>query len=264
MIAACLCFRDSAMFLHEWLLFHLVQGVERFYLYDNESADDYQAVLAPWISRGFVELARWPGLAQQQAIYDHCLGHVAGDVEWLAFLDDDEFLFATDGAALPGALRPYEGHAGIAVAWMLYGSAGYERRPEGWVIDTYAQRAPNPDPHVKCIVRPRRVVRSRVIGHAFVAAEGFQVVDEMHRPLAEPLSPQPSVDRLRINHYLMKSWEEFIPRRLRPQANTGAPKPHSLAEWREWDRWWCAIEDPVARRYVPAMRVAEARLFGRA
>src|ERR1035437_6111369 len=95
-IAACLCFRDSAAYLHEWLLFHRVQGITRFYLYDNDSADDYLPVLAPWLRDGSVRLRKWPGLAQQRPMFDDCLARADADVEWLAFIDDDEFLFSAN------------------------------------------------------------------------------------------------------------------------------------------------------------------------
>src|SRR5471032_390954 len=105
-IAACLCFRDSAAYLHEWLLFHRVQGITRFYLYDNDSSDDYLPILAPWLRDGSVRLRKWPGAAQQQAMFDDCLARVDTDVEWLAFIDDDEFLFSANLRPLAETLRP--------------------------------------------------------------------------------------------------------------------------------------------------------------
>lgn len=262
MLAACLCFRDSSAYLHEWLLFHWVQGIERFYLFDNDSTDDFQRVLQPWIEASIVSLHPWPGLGQQQAIYDRCLALVPPEIEWLAFLDDDEFLFSPDGTSLPEALAPFQAHAGVAVSWVLYGSSGAAARTDAWVIERFIRRAPGPDPHVKCIVDPRRIVRSKVIGHMFEARRGFQIVDERGRPLSEPCHVDPSASRLRINHYLVKSWEEFAHRRARPQANTGIPSPHTLAQWRQWDRTWSEVEDPIARQYLPRMRQAEKSLFG--
>ncbi len=263
MLAACLCFRDSAPYLHEWLLFHSVQGVRRFYLYNNESSDRYGEVLAPWIAAGLVKLVHWPGRAQQQAIYDDCLESVDDDITWLAFIDDDEFLFATDGLSLPIALQPYESYAGIAVPWLLYGSSGRSHQTPDWVIERFVRRAPNPDPHVKCVVRPARVVRSRLIGHSFEPRAGFTIVDEFHRPLATPLTERPSMERFRLHHYAVKSWEEFLARRQRPQANTGELKPHTLAQWSEWDRWWSEVIDPAAQRFLPAMRAFEQQLISR-
>lgn len=262
MLAACLCFRDSSAYLHEWLLFHWVQGIERFYLFDNESADDFPRVLRPWIEASIVSLRAWPGLGQQQAIYDQCLALAPPEINWLAFLDDDEFLFSPDGQPLPQVLAPFQAQAGVGVSWALYGSSDLVKQTDDWVIERFVRRAPGPDAHVKCIVNPSRVVRSRVIGHMFEVRPGFEIVDENGQPLHEPQREHASFSRLRINHYLVKSWEEFARRRARPQANTGVPTPHPLARWRQWDRTWSEVEDPIARQFLPRMRDAQKELFG--
>jgi hypothetical protein len=262
-LAACLCFRDSAAYLHEWLLFHRVQGITRFYLYDNDSSDDYLPILAPWLQDGSVRLRKWPGAAQQQAMFDHALAHADADVEWLAFIDDDEFLFSANLRPLPETLAAYASFAGVAVSWWLYGSAGIQRRSGEWAIQRYTKRAIAPDQHVKCIVRPDRVVRATNSPHAFVAREGCAIVDENFRPLREPLNPAPSAGVMRVNHYVTKSWEECIERRfLRAEVNTGKLKPLTLEQWRELDAGWSLVDDASAAAFVPAMRELERRLAG--
>ena len=43
-------FRNEARYLAEWVTFHQLMGAERFWRYDNLSADDWQSALAPdWI-----------------------------------------------------------------------------------------------------------------------------------------------------------------------------------------------------------------------
>ncbi len=252
-IGACLCFKDSAAYLEEWLLFHYVQGIRRFYLYDNESSDDWGSIVAPWIKYGIVTATRYPGKGVQAEIYDHCLQRARGEVEWLAFIDDDEFLFPCGGESLPDLLADYDAYAGLAVSWVLLGSAGVERASREWVIRRFTGSAGGADAHVKCVVRPERVVRSRVIGHSFEPVPGFQIVDENRRPLTEPQNPVPSTARVRINHYLIKSWEEWRFRRSRPQANTGAPTPLPESSWREWDRQWSGVRDESALRFLGPM-----------
>ena len=70
-LTACLIFRDAASYLEEWLRFHLLVGVEHFYLYDNDSSDDYLSVLRPFCAEGKVTLTRWPGPMQQLKAYAH-------------------------------------------------------------------------------------------------------------------------------------------------------------------------------------------------
>lgn len=262
-IAACLCFRDSAPYLHEWLLFHRVQGFTRFYLYDNESTDDYLPVLAPWLRDGTVRLKKWPGLAQQRPMFDDCLKSVDADVEWLAFIDDDEFLFSANLRPIGETLAAYAAHAGVVASWWLYGSGGHEKRTNEWTIERFTKSAGGPDQHVKCIVRPSRIAAATISPHAFAPRDGFVLVNENFQPMTGPFNPAPTAAVLRVNHYLTKSWEECIERRFRRvEVNSGVLKPLTVEQWREWDAHWSVVDDPVAKAFVPQMRALEKQMAG--
>ncbi len=60
--AVCAIFKNESVFLKEWLEYHLLIGVEHFYLYNNFSEDNYQDILAPYIEKGQVTLTEWPVL----------------------------------------------------------------------------------------------------------------------------------------------------------------------------------------------------------
>ena len=44
-------FKDEGKYLKEWLDYHLLAGVDHFYLYNNDSSDDYAEVLAPYVEK---------------------------------------------------------------------------------------------------------------------------------------------------------------------------------------------------------------------
>lgn len=167
MLAACLAFRNAAPYLREWLLFHLSVGFDRFYLYNNDSTDDYAESLRPFLGattggRQRFELIDWPGYIQQNAIYDDCLRRAEHDVEWLAFIDDDEFLSPQPGYSLPALLKEYKAYAGVAACWTIYGTSGRLYHESAPVISRFTRRAARPDQHVKCIVQPSLVKRALV------------------------------------------------------------------------------------------------------
>src|ERR1035437_1118064 len=58
---------DEARDLREWIEFHRLQGVERFYLYDNGSTDDTEEVVRPYVEEGIAELVPWPHAGAQRA-----------------------------------------------------------------------------------------------------------------------------------------------------------------------------------------------------
>ena len=46
-LAVVAIFKNEGRYLDEWLAYHLLAGVEHFYLYNNDSSDNYKEVLAP-------------------------------------------------------------------------------------------------------------------------------------------------------------------------------------------------------------------------
>jgi Glycosyltransferase family 92 len=58
-LAACLIFKNEAGYLKEWLDFHRL-GIEKVLLYNNNSEDKYEPVLAPYIADGIVTLHDFP------------------------------------------------------------------------------------------------------------------------------------------------------------------------------------------------------------
>src|SRR5690349_3747787 len=142
-LAVCAVFRDEARYLAEWVTFHRLQGVERFYLYDNRSSDDWRSELEPEIEAGIVEVQHWPFEPAQLGAYQHCLEHHRDDARWIAFIDLDEFLFSPTGRPLPEILRKFDTHPGVVANWRMYGTSGWERAPEGLVIENFVMRGPD-------------------------------------------------------------------------------------------------------------------------
>src|SRR5262249_59468593 len=109
-LAICAIFRDEARYLAEWVSFHRIQGVERFYLYDNRSTDDWRSQLAPEIAAGGVEVQDWPLVPGQGPAATDCIGRHRSGTRWIAFIDIDEFLFSPTGRPLPEVLRRFRSH----------------------------------------------------------------------------------------------------------------------------------------------------------
>ncbi len=254
-LGVCLCFKDSASYLAEWLAFYYTVGARRFYLYNNDSSDEYLPVILPYVDRGLVELKLWTGARQQSAMYQDCLDRHRDDVRWIAFMDDDEFVWPVVDPDLPTAMRRYEAHAGVAVCWFLYGSSHHEKRPNGLVMENYTWRTLPPlSAHFKCVVSPQRVVSPLYIGHAFNPAPSYNIVDEQGRVVTDSQTTTPSGDFLRVNHYVTKSMEELRARRSRPRADNGKVTEHSMEQWEQWAREWNQVEDLGILRFAEAVK----------
>lgn len=95
--------QNQAPFLKEWLEFHMLVGVERFYLFNNLSTDNFESVLEPYIESGIVKLDHWPVEIKTQedfnniqcSAYRRIVDLTAESAKWLALIDVDEFLYPT-------------------------------------------------------------------------------------------------------------------------------------------------------------------------
>src|SRR5688572_26757909 len=72
--------KNAGRYLREWIEFHLLQGVRRFYLYDDGSTDDSLQVLAPYVADGRVRVIPWRSfiwpINSQKLAHAHAIGNV--------------------------------------------------------------------------------------------------------------------------------------------------------------------------------------------
>jgi glycosyl transferase family 92 len=253
-LAACSVYLDEAPYLREWIEFHRLVGVERFFLYDNGSQDDHVEVLAPYIERGIVSLHEWPASPlDQRDVYEACLREHREDARWIAFIDIDEFLFSPTGDSVADLLRDFEDWPGVGVNWAMFSHSGHRTAPDGLVIESYSMRDRADSGLIKCIVDPARAVRCDS-AHWFTFDHGLPV-DENHWPIASPQTKSTSLERLRINHYASRSEEE-----LRRKAERRTGWMH-LRRWRRQDLEGelDLVRDEAIKRWTPALEAALRR-----
>lgn len=247
-LAVCSIFRDEAPYLAEWVSFHRLQGVERFYLYDNRSSDDWRSVLEPELSEGIVDVRDWPSVPGQRSAYEDCLERHRTDARWIAFIDIDEFLFSPTGRPLPEVLRGFDLHPGVVVSRRTYGTSGWVRPPEGLVTENYVWRGPDDSPAdgwVKSIVQPRSAVGCWGASPHHFRLRGT-AVGEDRRPVRSA-TRAPTVDLLRINHYYTRSAEEFRGKIAVPDAATGTLDVRSELPVD-------AVRDEILAQFAPELR----------
>jgi hypothetical protein len=256
-LSICAIYRDEASYLAEWIEFHRLAGVERFYLYDNRSADDHLEVLAPHREDGTVVLKdAGPEPARggnQKRIYTECLRERKDESRWIAFLDLDEFLFSPTGKPIPKLLVDYEQWPAVGVNRGWFGTSGHRTRPPGLVLENYRQRQDRRGhSSVKCIVDPARTIECEN-PHLFHYSEGSPV-DENKQPFEGVMTQTYSYDLLRVNHYYTKSEEECEARKqARLQQN---PAFKEARPTREEHAIYNQINDETILMYLPALREA--------
>jgi hypothetical protein len=159
-LAVCAIAKNEGPYFKEWIEWHLQQGVEKFYIYDNESTDGTKDILEPYIKQGIVDYKYWPGYRQQLAAYDDCLEVNRFSSHWIAFIDLDEFIVPIKDKSITEFLKRFDSFAAVEINWLIYGSGGQEHKAPEAVMERFKFHS-NPDHrlnrHVKSIVNPRRV-----------------------------------------------------------------------------------------------------------
>ena len=255
-LSICAIYLNEATYFREWIEFHRLVGVERFFLYDHESTDESREVLEPYVRDGSVVIHDWPVYPGQGEAYNDCIVRHREDSRWIAFIDLDEFLFSPTGVPVPEALRDFEHVPGVGVPWAVFGPSGHKTRPPGLVIENYTVRSawPRRPLWFKSIIDPKRTRRAARGHRFFYEGDYFGPVPEFVL-----------FDTLRINHYWTRSEEELEEKLARIRADTGEMPQFTRQRALNVTSGDESVVDDTIFQYVPALREAiEARERGAA
>ncbi len=212
--------KNEGPYIKEWLDYHIAAGVDMFYLYDNDSDDNTTEILAPYIKRGIVELTHISGEKRQNDAYIDAIKRHRNDMRWMARIDLDEFIVTPNHDHIMDFINSIPGHfSQIIMTWVCYGNSGHITAPHGLVIENYKHH----ETHfhgIKSIANPRMVVRQSNPHQVDVA--GF-TVDENGRHLGRinQTNNPPPCKKIRCNHYVTKSYQEFRDRCLKGGGSGG-------------------------------------------
>lgn len=219
-LAVCAIAKNEAESFKEWIEWHRSIGVEKFYIYDNESTDNTKEVLRPYIEEGIVEYHYFPGFKKQLEAYDDCFSRHRLDTRWIAFIDLDEFIIPVKDKTLPKFLKRFEKYSAVEINWLTYGSGGQKKKTPGGVMKRFKCHS-SPEHmlnrHVKSIVNPRKVCN--MVGAHEAARISGKTVDSHGDVVKDNFRHRdPIQDVIRINHYAVKSLEEFVEKQSRGRA----------------------------------------------
>lgn len=256
-VSVCAIFQDEAPYLKEWIEHHEEQGVQHFWLYNNNSTDNYREVLQPYINKQLVELIEWPQETKnihdwnhvQCIAYTDCIQQSKDTTKWCAFIDIDEFLFCPTKTSLEEALVSYEKFGGVGVNWVTYGTSNVEKiMPYEKLVDKLVYRANLNNPHclhIKTIAQPSRVIGCVNPHYFFYTPNQPAAVTENKEPVHGPFTAFNSVEKFRINHYWSKDKHFFYNNKLPRQCKWGINSSNAIRCESELNE----VYDPILSRY---------------
>ncbi len=216
--------KNEAPYIAEWLDYHLLAGVNHFYIYDNESPDNLKEVLRPYIEKGIVTYIFYPGKARQYEAYSEAVRNFKFFCRYMAFIDGDEFILPRTGSGIvevADEVFSKNPAAGLCINWQIFGSNGLEkadysagvlerfnrRAKRNWVVPVKDGR-PGGNAHVKTLANPRRI-RFFPNPHFPAYCESCRAIDAQGNFVDLFFNDPPAVEKIVINHYYVKSKEEW-------------------------------------------------------
>lgn len=219
-VSICAIFKNEAVYLKEWLEYNHLIGVEHFYLYNNNSDDDYMKVLSPYISEGLVTLVQWPKNQAQIEAYNHCITHFRDESKWIGFIDIDEFIVPIAQNSIYDILKPFDRKRGaIKFYWKMFGTSGKLKRDiKNLVTEDFTICWPKYYIVGKCFYNTnfkynKDTSRNRFLHHNFwIRYKGIDLPPvNIEGKVSYKEFDKISINKhvAQINHYFSKSFEEY-------------------------------------------------------
>ena len=246
--AVCTMFKNEEKYIKQWIDYHhKVLGASKFYLYDNDSTDNYREVIQGYIDNGLVEVIPWETSEEhalrgwyddavafvdyQLGAFNHCLKHKAlGNVRWLGIFDIDEFIVPTHGADSFQKLLnkrdnpwPFRTLGAYHIHWKVFGTSGiWDLDEKENMLERLTMRAF--DDHgmnrrqVKSIYRPEAIDICKV----HYAAKHYKRYDRKKTLKTSDFN---------LNHYMLGTQKRFIEKRgVKPEDLEKLEAPFNMVE----------------------------------
>ena len=256
-LAAMIRVKDEGRFLPEWLAYHWTIGIEHIFVYDNNSSDNTEMIIRPFVDRGLVTYIKWPRNPASPSSHLDFLSRFGGEAEWVAFLDADEFLVEKMPGLLLDLLKQSCEQSAIAFNWRYFGSSGHELIPDGLVIENFSQADENLDDHVKVVARPKAIHRYRN-PHNFYYRSGRFARTVDGRRVAGSFSKPGRSAPIVLHHYVYRSRIDYE----RKTARGFATSRGALDQGRHADRLDLEFGRHNRARVAPSSTVLlSTRLF---
>ena len=184
-------FKNEAMAMEEWIEHYFWQGADMLILLDNNSTDGGGDLARK--HKNVIVIDAPKKHAQEENYFT--LGYACAikhDVDALAVLDLDEFMFGQNGRPFKEHVEEHfsQGYSQISVHWTMFGSSGFELQPKS-IRKSFVWRKKDLQSNLKSIWKVKDLIQL------------FTHKSLVRGPTLELL------DGLQLNHYKIQSKEFY-------------------------------------------------------
>lgn len=221
--------KNEAPYIREWIEFHKLVGVGKFFIYDNGSTDNIKEILQPYIDTKEVVYTYLPGEKQQIPAYRMSIKHNRHKVKYMAFIDADEYILPLKHKTIIEFINYLENKIGhkidsVGINWLIHGFNGHYTKPRGLVCENFTKCDKNAiefNEQIKSIVNPRFVAGIHH-PHFFIHPVGAKIINTKGENITG-FRVEPILDDIIIHHYWTKSFEEYQERINKGKADGNTP-----------------------------------------
>lgn len=259
----CAIAKNETAYLLEWCAFHKISGVEHITIYDNNSIIPISTTVNQYIEEDFVSVVPWNVPEPQMKAYDHYLTNYGHDTKWCAFIDIDEYIVNKTEKSIKELLTRFEKAGSYQISWRLFGSSGHQNKTDGLTIERFALATPiswKENLHTKVICQPVFVEKFNSNPHCVLLKDGYIALSEDFRYVANAWAPHFCANELQLNHYVIRSYDEFCEKIKKGRADTNKYPGKTLQDFKYFDDM-ATEQDLCAFKYLEAIKQELKRIL---
>ncbi|QBY02806.1 glycosyltransferase family 2 protein [Rhodophyticola sp. CCM32] len=252
--------KNEGPYIVEWIAHYLNLGFDGFVLYSNDCSDGTNLILNRLDAIGVVkhfDNPLGPRMDPQRRAYSRANKlEIVRQADWVLIADADEFLnIHTGDGSLDALLEALPDNTdAVSLNWRLFGSAGAKHMDPAPVTQRFTRACNVEEPETglvwgfKTLFRPAsfdyfgvhrpRFHKTREVKPdevTWVTASGTPIGDKYLRSGWRSNARVVSYEFGQVNHYAVKSREEFMLKKLRGTANSKDKGRIDLSYWDKFD-----------------------------
>ena len=204
--------------IKEWAAHHLLIGFDLIVIFDHKSKERISQEFINFDERIKVYRCEVEGPVKMKLMMNAVNIAKEYNVDWLLYLDADEFLILNSFKGVKHMLSYYSHADSVAINWLLFGSNHHIKEPEGLILENYTKSDLILDKHVKTFVRPDKVLNANN-PHFYVMKDKTKMYNIFNQVMNSPFYWN-DIELLYVNspayiaHYVYQSEETYVNRKV--------------------------------------------------
>ena len=200
----CAIIKDEHRFLDEWINYHLGIGFNTIHLFEDKDSVSHESICSKYDNvylRRYADdktvrnLLKDQGTAHRQYVLYQWFGDTYKNIyDWVAFIDLDEFIVFNNDYNLNKLCDEFSSCTAIQLKWRIMGANGHINRPTCNVMKAYTE-----EKNATFLTSPYKSFCNLNMWKGMLT----------HHNAKDCVDYDLTKDKVLLNHYFTKSWEDW-------------------------------------------------------